>query len=149
MGGGWIQPLPVAETTSSSGAQQSAVTPQNNTKATFGFVASGTQVDAVTVSDTQGELTYHDHGVGLRVQGLSVATLVISVDLKTVCFTGTAEVTTSAGTVVRDYVVTVHDEGEPGRADTLEIQLLNFILPGETTSYHRAGALGGGNIQTR
>jgi hypothetical protein len=147
MGGGWIQPLPVDDTSVTSSAQATALVADNNTKATFGFVASGTLQPDNTVGDTQGELTYHDHGVVLRVHSLSVETLVV-VDPQTVRFTGMAEVTTSAGTVPRAYVVTVHDAGEPGRSDTLEIQL-DFTVPGETTPYHRVGALGGGNIQTR
>lgn len=147
MGGGWIQPCPVRESDTSTGVQESAV-PVQNTKATFGFVASRTLPDNGTVGETQGELTYHDHGVGLRVHSLSVESVEVLADLS-VRFTGTAEVTTSAGTEVRSYVVTVRDAGEPGRADTLRIRLLGFQLPGEATDYHREGELGGGNIQTR
>jgi hypothetical protein len=154
-GGGWIEPvivLPPPPPPTDPPAEAAALFPAAstaNTKANFGFVASGTVQADGTCGDCQGELTYHDHGVGLRLHSLSIDHVWV-IDPQTIAFDGTAEVTTADGTVPADFVVQVHDGGEPGKGvDSFDIQLTNFTLPGESSTYHRRGLLGGGNIQTR
>jgi hypothetical protein len=150
-GGGWIVPQIVVviptSTPTAAGMVSAAV---NNPKATFGFVASATvQADGATLGGFQGELSYHDHAVELKLHSLSV-TQVTVIDAQTMSFSGTADVETAAGSVPSDFTVTVHDASEPGiGVDSFAILLPNFTLPGETAPYHRQGLLGGGNIQVR
>src|SRR2546430_1458299 len=70
-GGGWITP-PLGTPTSSTTARP-VPTADNNTKATFGFVASATKQADGSLIDFQGELSYNDHGFGLRLHSLSVS----------------------------------------------------------------------------
>src|SRR5438270_4073273 len=96
-GGGWITPT-VPATPTSTGIVRTAA---SNSKATFGFVASAT-VQADGSKDYQGELSYHDHGTGLRLHSLSV-TKVTVVDSQTMTFEGTADVETTSGSAAHSF----------------------------------------------
>src|SRR5438034_9485667 len=73
-GGGWITPT-VPATPTSTGIVRTAA---SNTKATFGFVASATVQADNTLGDFQGELSYHDHGTGLRLHSLVVSNVTVN-----------------------------------------------------------------------
>lgn len=82
-----------------------------------------------------GHLTYMDKAENLRVKG----------DAVTFYENPTPEKSIIHGRGHLDgkpvgYIVTVEDKGEPGDADTFEIELIGH-------PYHRRGVLGGGNIQ--
>jgi hypothetical protein len=94
-----------------------------------------------------GELSYHDHGKGMRLKSLCVDLVKFSIDKPEAVFEGEAEVRCSGGTYNVRFVVTVVDSGEPGRADMLQIELPGWCLPEETDEYRAWGTLGGGNIQ--
>jgi len=120
-----------------------------NNKATFGFVASATEVAENVWGDFHAELTYHDHSIGLRLKSLTVTHVWVSG-----CdawFTGTCEVTVpDAPVAYPTFTVWVKDVAEPGKgADTFTIELAGFTAPGETGNYRRTNPLGGGNIQTQ
>ena len=85
--------------------------------------------------DLWGHLTYIDQGAGLKVKGIAVTGYTI-VNPTTRMITGTAEV----NGVMDEYIVTVSDNGEPGRGDTFTLKLVN-------TGYAASGNLVGGNIQ--
>lgn len=99
-----------------------------NRKANFG-VGGG-----VKNGELWGHLTYIDHGQRLRVKATAITSYEATGETSR-RIEGTAEIDGEPGT----FVVEVADEGEPGRADTFEIQL--------STGYTASGALGGGNIQ--
>jgi hypothetical protein len=151
-GGGWFTPSPAVILTSATltGIERAAGT--NNTKATFGFVASATyQADGTTLGDFQGELSYNDHGLGLKLHSVSVTSVSVSPHparptVHTAIFTGTADVTTGDGSFEGEkFTVMVQDVAEPGvGVDTFDIELPNLPVP-----YHVHGTLGGGNIQVR
>lgn len=83
-----------------------------------------------------GHLTYIDHGAnGTKVKGTGVTGYEVTGPLSR-RISGTAEVNGIGGFT---YTVDVTDNGEPGRDDTLAIELSN--------GYRAAGTLRGGNIQ--
>jgi hypothetical protein len=103
----------------------------NNGKADFGFVA-GFKPGQSTVS---GQLNYIDHAVGIHVKSLSIASY--DGEGKTRMFSGEAMINGISGYT---FVVTVTDNGEPGRGrDTFGIRLSN--------GYAASEVLAGGNIQ--
>jgi len=107
-----------------------------NGKAHFG-VTGGIRKDAF-----RGNLTYHDHGTGLKVKGTGVTAYVV-IDAETRRIEGTAKINGVAGST---YTVIVTDNGEPGKnIDTFEIHL--FDASGATPFYSASGTLAGGNIQ--
>ena len=97
-------------------------------KATFS-VSGGT-----TSGTTWGDFQYNDHGANITVNGSGVTGYTI-VDATTRRITGNADIDGAPGT----YTVTVSDNGEPGRNDTIDLSL--------STGYAASGSLGGGNIQ--
>ena len=82
-GGGWITPEVLATPTSTGIVRTAA----NNVKATFGFVASATVQADNTLGDFQGELSYHDHGTGLKLHSLVISNAVsyTHLTLPTIC----------------------------------------------------------------
>jgi hypothetical protein len=82
-----------------------------------------------------GHLVYIDHGNGMKVRGTGVTAYTVT-GTTSRHIEGTAEVNGQAGYT---YKVDVADNGEPGRLDTLELQLSN--------GYGASGKLEGGNIQ--
>jgi hypothetical protein len=164
-GGGWFQPTvlvpppppPPPPPPTDPGVEPSALFPTdpfpaaggNNTKCNFGFVASATDLGNGSW-EYEGELSYHDHGKGLRLHSIDVTD--VSVTGADAYFKGTAEVTLgNNATSIESFEVHVHDGDTNGTADTFDI-LLGCTLPDETSPYHRAGSLsgtgGGGKIQT-
>jgi len=84
-----------------------------------------------------GHLTYMDKAENLRVKGDAVTFYENPTPGKSIIHgRGHAD-----GRPV-GYIVTVEDKGEPGDADTFEIELIEHPYP-----YHKRGVLGGGNIQ--
>jgi hypothetical protein len=113
-------------------------------------VASATiQADGVTLGDFQGELSYHDHRLDLRLHSIDMTGFAI-VSPTEFSFTGTAEVTIANGSPMTcDFVVTVDDNGEPGKGvDKFTISLPGCVVE-NGQPYFQTGLLGGGNIQTR
>src|SRR5207253_2911361 len=91
-GGGWLTPsVPITPT--STGIVRTAAT---NSKATFGFVASAT-VQSDNTPAFEGELSYHDHGTGLRLHSLSITSVSVNSATHDATFSGTADVETSSG----------------------------------------------------
>lgn len=140
-GGGWITPT-VPSTPASTGIVRTAAT---NSKATFGFVASATKQSDGSLADFQGELSYHDHGTGLRLHSLVVDNVTV-VDSQTMTFSGTADVETAAGPAgAHSFTVTVKDLGEPG----VGVDFFSISISDLSLFYSASGTLGGGNIQVR
>jgi hypothetical protein len=147
-GGGWITPTTTVIPTSATltGIERAAGT--TNTKATFGFVASATyQTDGVTLGDFQGELSYNDHGFGLKLHSVSVCSVSVSTDpthptIHIAIFSGMADVDAPSGSGTHPFTVKVTDAGEPSTNDTFEINIPDLF-------YDASGTLGGGNIQVR
>ena len=80
----------------------------NNTKATFGFVASATvQTDGKTLGDFQGELSYNDHGFGLKLHSVSVTSVSVNSVNHTATFSGMADVDAPSGSGTHSFTVTV------------------------------------------
>ena len=98
-------------------------------KETFGFAAN---MDGGSAS---GHLEYNDHGSGLTLHSILIAT-VTTVDCTTT-ITGTANTNTGAQV---DFRVDVTDNGDPGRNDT-------FTISAAGGTHARTGVLGSGNIQ--
>ncbi len=138
-GGGWITPS-VPVTSTATGPVRTAAT---NSKATFGFVASATVQADGNLGDFQGELSYHDHGTGLRLHSLVVGKVAVDPTTHTATFSGTAEVETTSGSAAHAFTVTVHDGGEPG----VGVDSFDIVIP--DLAYEGSGLLGGGNIQVR
>ncbi len=86
-----------------------------------------------------GELKYNADGT--EVRGTGVEHLVINGNQATI--TGTATVNGEAG---YRYSLTVTDNGEPGSADTVQLQVTK---PGTSWSLADSGTLGGGNAQVK
>jgi hypothetical protein len=147
-GGGWI--TSVAPPPPPPAGDPSALLPlATNNHANFGFVASATvQDDGVTLGDFQGELSYHDHRIDLRLHSTDMTGFEVISNTK-FCFKGVADVTIANGIPCScDFVVTVEDIAEPGKgADTFTISLPGVMVDG--APYSQTGLLGGGNIQTR
>jgi hypothetical protein len=108
-GGGWIEV--------SGGA-----------KGTFG-VAGGIRQQGLW-----GHLTYHDHGIRLKVKAKTITAYVVTGPTSR-RIEGTAEIDGVHGT----FSVDVADNGEPGREDTFVLRL--------STGYTAGGKLQGGNLQ--
>jgi hypothetical protein len=141
-GGGWFTPTPAVIPTSATltGIERAATT---NTKATFGFVASATyQADGVTLGDFQGELSYNDHGLGLKLHSISVTSVSVNSTTHTATFSGVADVDAATNSGPHSFTVTVTDNGEPSTNDTIEVAIPDL-------GYDVTGTLGGGNIQVR
>jgi hypothetical protein len=100
----------------------------NGSKANFGLTAGN------PASSGNGELTYIDHGTGMKVDGSGSVTYTI-LDPQTRKIEGSADIDGVPGT----YTLIVSDQGEPGRNDTFDLTL--------STGYHASGTLAGGNIQ--
>jgi hypothetical protein len=145
-GGGWITsvaPSPPA------GVPAALLPLATNDHANFGFVASATvQADGVTLGDFQGELSYHDHRIGLRLHSTDMTGFEVLSNTQ-FRFSGVADVTIANGNPCScDFVVTVEDNAEPGKGfDKFTISLPGIIVDG--APYSQTGLLGGGNIQTR
>jgi hypothetical protein len=116
-GGGWITGTP-------SGA-----------KANFG-VAGGIKKNGAL----WGHLTYIDHDSGMLVKGTGIVDYVV-VDATTRRIEGNARVDGMNGFT---YVAIVSDQGEPGTADTFDVNVFNSD---EINVYSASSTLGGGNIQ--
>jgi hypothetical protein len=131
------------------GVEESSVfTAATNDKCTFGFVASRTSKTTVGEYEYDGELTFHDHGKGMKFKSLCVDFVDFPVDEPTkAVFKGTGEVRTSAGTACVQFTVTVVDGGEPSTDDSFTIVLTECPMPDGTYPYSAWGPLGGGNIQ--
>jgi autotransporter-associated beta strand protein len=99
-------------------------------KRSFGF--SGGFEDGVL----GGHLTFKDHRTGMKVEGLTVTSYGPGTTPNSRRIEGTAEIDGIGGFT---YRIEAADNGEPGDADTLSIDLSN--------GYHADGVLGGGNIQ--
>jgi len=113
-GGGWITGTP------------------SGSRGNFGFNA-GYKDGAITVT---GHFHYIDHGTGMKVKSLTVATYgVRDSPSNKRTFTGTCDIDGAPG----QFTVEVEDNGEPGRSDTFKVIL--------STGYTAAGTLRGGNIQ--
>lgn len=169
-GGGWFQPTAVVDTPPTNTPpppsdppptfDPSAILPtaalfptagDTNTKCNFGFVASGTVQADGTLGDPEGELSYHDHGIGLRLHSLDVTS--VKVDGSDAWFEGTAEVTLGNNTPSDEhFIVHVRDADTTGGCDTFDINLPNYIPSGASAHYHVCGTLdgtnGNGKIQT-
>jgi hypothetical protein len=144
-GGGWFVPQVLIETSAGT-ILPSPVAATTNTKVTFGFVASATVQTDGSLGDLQGELSYNDHGLGLKLHSVSVTSVSVDSTAHTATFAGTADVTTGSGSFDdQKFTVIVRDVAEPGvGVDTFDIELPNLPVP-----YHVSGTLGGGNIQVR
>ncbi|HEV8617301.1 MAG TPA: choice-of-anchor P family protein [Methylomirabilota bacterium] len=101
-------------------------------KGTFGFVA-GIQADGTPT----GHLVYVDHGIDFSVESTSITRVTPGSDSCTSTIEGDG---TSNGAPVQ-FRITVHDGGEPGRSDTLQIDVAG------AASYTASGPLAGGNIE--
>ena len=111
----------------------------NGNHANFGFVA-GFKPGQTTPS---GQLTYTDHGTGMRAKATSIDTYYNPNGSTgaTRTFTGRAEVNGASG---YSFTVTATDNGEPGRGN----DYFSITLTGPSNFYYQAGnTLGGGNIQ--
>jgi CubicO group peptidase (beta-lactamase class C family) len=82
-----------------------------------------------------GHLNYVDHEDGMHVRATSV-TAYFALDDTTRQIEGTAKIDGEEGFT---FLVVVSDTGEPGRADTFELELSN--------GYSASGTLRGGNVQ--
>jgi hypothetical protein len=120
----------------------------NGAKANFG-VAGGCKKG----SPTFGHLTYTDHGIGLRVQWISVTAYFF--DLTGQTLDGTRFICGRARTNLFgdvDWVVRARDVGEPGRNDEFSLQLARAgqvvysTFPDPDVTLGGPGS-GGGNIQ--
>jgi hypothetical protein len=163
-GGGWFQPTAVVDTPPADNPpppsdppptlDPSALLPAAgtaNTKCNFGFVASGTVQSDGTLGDPEGELSYHDHGIGLRLHSMDITSVTVSGS--DASFAGTVEVTFGNNApCVEAFVVKVHDADGTGGFDTFDINLPNYCVPGGSAHYHVCGTLdgtnGNGKIQT-
>src|SRR5262245_733256 len=94
----------------------------------FGFVARNPTAP-------EGQVNYVDHGIGMHVHSTSITSYTI-VDANTRQITGTCTINGVPGFT---FVVTVADNGEPGRLDTFGITLSNGYIANDR--------LAGGNIQ--
>lgn len=112
-----------------------------NSNSSFGFVAR--------CCAPAGNLSYHDHGMDVRIKAVSIDGLFITSPgescaatpgSKHATITGMAEVTRATGTATESLIVEVDDCGEPGSSDTFRI---------ETDSYSSGPArpLVGGNVK--
>jgi len=110
----------------------------NGYHANFGFVAGFKPGK----SAPSGQLTYTDHGKGMKAKATSIDTYAPSGNTGTTrTFTGQAEVNGVSG---YSFTVTATDNGEPGKGnDYFSITLTNP----SGFYYHAQDSLGGGNIQ--
>lgn len=97
-------------------------------------------VEKVGTAAPAGELSYDDRA-GTAVEGAGVESLVVDGNRATV--RGAATVNGESG---YRFTITVVDNGEPGRSDTVSLVVTQ---PGTTWEHEAAGTLGGGNLQVR
>src|SRR5438445_1871662 len=109
----------------------------NGAHANFGFNA-GYKPGKTTVS---GQLTYIDHGTGMKVKATSIDTYAPSGNTATTrTFTGQAEVNGVSG---YSFTVTATDNGEPESGN----DYFSITLTGPGFNYQSGNLLGGGNIE--
>jgi len=106
--------------------------PSGNSRANFGFNA-GFKGGSST---PEAHVNYIDHATGKHVKATSITAYGLGPTNTSRHFEGEAEVDGVAGYF---YMIDVDDKGEPGRADTLSLQL--------SDGYKNGGILRGGNIQ--
>lgn len=131
-GGGPIPPVASCEDFVTGGGSIAGTVGGNHhgtDKATFG-VSGG-----IKQGDFWGQLSYDDHGAGVKVKSTSVTNYLV-IDSMTRQIEGVARIN-GAGSY--NYTVVVVDNGEPGVNDTFSIVLSN--------GYAASGTLTGGNIQ--
>ena len=100
-----------------------------NGKGSFAIVAL-----TKSTGQPQGNLTYQDHVLGMMVKSTQVTSVVVSGTHAQVYGKATIN---GAGSY--DFLVDLNDAGEPGTADTFQIQLSN--------GYTAGGTLTAGNVQ--
>jgi hypothetical protein len=127
----WLLALPTAASLEQSVSGGGWITTSSGGRGTFGlFVALH---DDGRIS---GHLVYADHSVGLRLRSTSINGIGTSITCDSTIF-GTGDST--FGPV--SFVVTVTDDGEPGRGvDTFSIVVV-------TAGYVQSGVLSAGDIQ--
>lgn len=155
-GGGWIEPSyfnpsPPTETgpiLPPDVEEASVFTATKNKKCTFGFVAWRTATTTPDQWEYDGELTFHDHGKGMKLKSLQIDFVEFDLTTKTAVFQGMCEVrTASAAPETRSFIVMVVVDDAPSARDFFRIALPDYTLPTETTAYGAEGTLGGGSIQ--
>jgi hypothetical protein len=154
-GGGWFEPYyfdatpnPPEENALPPGVEETSVfAAAGNTKCTFGFVAWRTPTSDPEVWDYDGELTFHDHGRGMKLKSVCVSKVSFP-DAVTAIFEGMCEVRTAdSAPQTTPFVVTVVVDAQPSAADWFQIALPEYKLPTEPEEYGAKGTLGGGSIQ--
>lgn len=149
-GGGWFEPsyFDANPTLPPDLEPASVFAATKNAKCTFGFVAWRTATGVPDEWQYDGELTFHDHGKGMKLKSLQIDGVDFDLTAKTAVIRGTGEVrTASAASEIRTFVVTVAVDDTPSAADFFRIELPDYKLPTEPEEYGAEGTLGGGSIQ--
>lgn len=125
---GWFSPV-YAQTDPDKSASGGGWVPGNlGSKATFGFFAT-TETDGTF----KGHVLFIDHSMSFSMESTSITVF-------TPGCTSTIQGTGNSNGTPVDFIVEVHDDGEPGIRDTFKIEVSNGYSNAALT-------LGGGNLQ--